>query len=239
MSGGSAAATRGADAFRRRSALDLVTGAWLLLAVAAAAVLPDVSGPVGRTDWVEVTEPIFWVLLALWACGSALRRTQGSAWQVGLRAAALVGAGLLWSMVLAHAAGRGWPAGVGPVVVVVVVGSVAVGTVAGELLRRARPGPPTPAYVLGRVVVSPAVGPLLAAGRTSVPLYFASHLMMLGLLTWGEPVWAHQLGEWAEPYALGHNRAAVVLIVVGFWAAVVGLLHLSAPTRAADRPTRE
>lgn len=222
-----AAAPRGSDRgpSRRRRALDLVTGTVLVVAVTAAAVLPETPGPAGRAAWAEATGPFLWVLLALWACGSVLRHAPTQPWRPRVEAALLAGAGLVWPAVLAYPAGRSWSEAVGPVEGVAVAASVAAGTVAGGLLLRARPGRSMPAYVLGRVVASPAAGPLLTAGSASIPVYFGSHLMMLGLLTRGEPGWAYRLGEWAEPFALGHNRAAVVLIVAGFWVAVVVLVH--------------
>lgn len=228
----------------RGRAVELVTGLVLALVVAVAAVLPGDPGPAGREAWVTAAAPGLWLLLALWSCGAVLRPRTGStparaAARLWARLLLLVVVGLAWPLVLALALAvpASEAAGSGRAAVVPV--AVAVGAWSGWRLRDARGGGSLVAYAVGRIVASPVAGPVVTAGRLSLPLYLGSQLGMLLLMTRGEPAWGYRIGEWLEPYVLGHNRAGVLLVVVGLWAMVVALLPHRAPADAAARSTRK
>lgn len=233
------------DLVRRLGAVDMVTGLALAPVVAVAAVLPADPGPAGRAAWVAAVEPGLWLLLGLWSCGAVLRTLAGAG-PASVRATAwllvppvlLIVAGLTWPAVLAHVLGVPASEAVAGGEAAVTF-AVAVGAWAGWLLRGARGGRSLPAYVVGRIVASPVSGPVLTAGRLSLPLYLGSQLGMLILLNRGDPAWGYRIGEWLEPYALGHNRAGLVLVVCGLWALVVVLLPHRRLVAASGRATRE
>ena len=65
--------------------------------------------------------------------------------------------------------------------------------------------------------------PQVAMGRNSLLVYFGSHLLMLVLLTRGDPPWAFEVAETVD--FLGHPRASLVILMLLAWGGLAALLH--------------